>query len=392
MQETRNPPKVVENNFCVSGGFEETKMLREVCIHIWSFLDFDTIQRKCTLVSRAWMEEIRNSPSLSREMKLRIEDQSIEEINDVLNHWKMLQVLHVTKEEAITQFGINLNELKLLRKIIVPKKKLVFEELGVWGKASKVWIDPKNLLAPAKLENIFSLRLKIDMVPENIEIEKIREALPNVEKLSISGDGFNLGLISSFEKLKYLKLITDQIPRDFEMEKIGQALPNVEELFVYCQEGENFNLELIMGFKSLKTLKIKVGDMDMNDFLDTLRSLENVKTLNLFVFIGMNGKRASGNQMSDKEYDEKYNFVQEVFQDAIKIIDENFRKDSTEFRIDDYGFDFVVRKYKGEAPERRDDLFYVIEELTDSDGHFDSISEIFETDDIDERLDLDFVL
>ena len=355
-------------------------MLREVCIHIWSFLDFDTIQRKCTLVSRAWMEEIRNSPSLSREMKLRIEDQSIEEINDVLNHWKMLQVLHVTKEEAITQSGINLNELKLLRKIIVPKKKLVFEELGVWGKASKVWIDPKNLLAPAKLENIFSLHLKIDKVPENIEIEKIGEALPNVEKLSISGDGFNLGLISIFEKLKYLKLITDQIPRDFEMEKIGQALPNVEELFVYCQEGKNFNLELILGFKSLKTLKIDIDDMDMNDFLYTLRSLENVKTLNLFVFIGIR-KRPYGVQMSDKEYDEKYNFVQEVFQEAIKIIDENFPRNSTEFRIDDYGpFEFVIRKYKGEAPERRDDIWVLIEEFTDSDGHFDSNSD-GETDD-----------
>ena len=68
-------------------------------------------------------------------MRLRIENQSIEEINDVLNHWKKLQVLHVTKEEAITQFGINLNEHKFLRKIIVPKKKLVFEELGVWGKS-----------------------------------------------------------------------------------------------------------------------------------------------------------------------------------------------------------------------------------------------------------------
>ena len=98
-------------------------------------------------------------------MRLRIENQSIEEINDVLNHWKKLQVLHVTKEEAITQFGINLNEHKFLRKIIVPKKKLVFEELGVWGKATKVWIDPKNLLAPAKLENIFSLHLEIDKVP-----------------------------------------------------------------------------------------------------------------------------------------------------------------------------------------------------------------------------------
>ena len=83
------------------------------------------------------------------------------------------------------------------------------------------------------------------------------------------GNGFNLGLISSFKNLKYLKLIIDQIPRDFEVEKIGKALPNVEELFVDCEEGENFNLELILGFKSLKTLKVEVFDMDIHAFLDT---------------------------------------------------------------------------------------------------------------------------
>ena len=66
--------------------------------------------------------------------------------------------------------------------------------------------------------------------------------------------------------------------------------------------------------------------------------------------------------MDHLEYDEKYDFVQGAFQEAIKIIDKNFPKDSTEFRIDDYGFEFVIRKYKGEAPERCDEIFSVIEE------------------------------
>ena len=35
LQETRNPPKVVENKFCVSRGIEETKMPRDVCIHLF---------------------------------------------------------------------------------------------------------------------------------------------------------------------------------------------------------------------------------------------------------------------------------------------------------------------------------------------------------------------
>ena len=273
---------------------------------------------------------------------------------------------------------------------------MVFEELGVWGKATKIWIDPKNLLAPAKLENIFRLHLKTDEVPENIEIEKIGEALPNVEELSISGNCFNLGLISSFKKLKKLKLIVDRIPRDFEMEKIGQALSNVEELFVKDQcryRGENFNFELILGFKSLKTLKVEVDYMDLESFLDTLRSIENVKASNLFVSFTMNGKICWGAKWSfyGKELDERYNFVQGLFQEAIKIIDEKFPKDSTEFKIVDTGFKFVIRKYKGEAPERSDDISD--EKLIDIDEHFDSDSDSdsdlnseSETDDFDERF------
>ena len=42
----------------------------EVWIQIWSLLDFDTLQKKCTRVSKKWFQEILDSPSLSGEMKL----------------------------------------------------------------------------------------------------------------------------------------------------------------------------------------------------------------------------------------------------------------------------------------------------------------------------------
>ena len=285
----------------------------EIWIHIWSFLDFNTLQKISILVSKEWFCKIRNSARLSGEMILRLENRNAKDINNVLFQWPKLKVLHLSdcqcgsrlgklvslweklKENNVTieMLGINLTENALLEKIIVPRSVPV-SELGGWGKATKVWIDPKNLLAPPDLENIFSLNLKIDKhkkVPENIEIEKIElfNVLTNVESLSISGNCFNLGLISSFKKLKYLNLTIDEIPRDFEMAKIGQTLPNVEELFVECENGENFNLELILGFKSLKTLKVEVYDMDTNAFLDTLRSLKNVKAMNLFAFISMDG-------------------------------------------------------------------------------------------------------
>ena len=40
-------------------------------IEIWSFLDFKTLQKTCTLVSKTWFEEIRNSTKLSGEMTLK---------------------------------------------------------------------------------------------------------------------------------------------------------------------------------------------------------------------------------------------------------------------------------------------------------------------------------
>ena len=40
-------------------------------IEIWSFLDFKTLQKTCTLVSKTWFEEIRNSTRLSGEMTLK---------------------------------------------------------------------------------------------------------------------------------------------------------------------------------------------------------------------------------------------------------------------------------------------------------------------------------
>ena len=42
----------------------------EVWVHAWSFLDFNTRQKICTLVSKTWLNQIRNSSSLSGEMKI----------------------------------------------------------------------------------------------------------------------------------------------------------------------------------------------------------------------------------------------------------------------------------------------------------------------------------
>ena len=45
----------------------------EVCINMWSYLDFETVQKTCTLVCRRWFATIRNSGKLSGTLALDLE-------------------------------------------------------------------------------------------------------------------------------------------------------------------------------------------------------------------------------------------------------------------------------------------------------------------------------
>ena len=118
---------------------------KEMWIQTWAYLDFETLQKKCTRVSKKWFEDIRNSARLSGKLTLKtrtswkqIDDLSVKDINGILDSWKMLKVLYVPSEIAISQIGINWDEHTLLRKIIVPKRVPVsMTELGNWGKAKR---------------------------------------------------------------------------------------------------------------------------------------------------------------------------------------------------------------------------------------------------------------
>ena len=121
-------------------------MPEDILIRIWSFLDFDTIQKICVLVSKSWFDKIRNSMKLSGELKIQCIDQwgspethSIHDINAILSNWKKLKVLHVSNEVKIFQFGINLTANKFLERIVVPGS-VSLTELGNWGKVKKFWL------------------------------------------------------------------------------------------------------------------------------------------------------------------------------------------------------------------------------------------------------------
>ena len=84
----------------------------EVWIKIWDFIDFHTLQKKCTIVSKSWFEVIRNTPTLSGEMELKKtiekEDGTLETLNadgidSILSHWPMLKVNYRTDAECIAK-------------------------------------------------------------------------------------------------------------------------------------------------------------------------------------------------------------------------------------------------------------------------------------------------
>ena len=54
-----------ESKCFISSESSKNNLPTEVWILSWSFLDFNTVQKKCTLVSKEWLNGIRNSTRLS---------------------------------------------------------------------------------------------------------------------------------------------------------------------------------------------------------------------------------------------------------------------------------------------------------------------------------------
>lgn len=263
---------------------------REIWIEIWSFLDFKTLQKTCTLVSKTWFEEIRNSTRLSGEMTLKTSWPwwNVKEINKVLSNWKKLRVLHMTMDKEIT--GFNLNEHYLLRKIIIPRS-IPLEDLDDWAMSKKIWFDPKDYSSkPLSLENVVDLEIDIQRIPEN-----------------------------------------------FSLVQIGQIFTNVKGLFII---GKTFNTESILGFKNLKKLDINI-DINIEDLLDTLHMIENAKDLEISADIS-----TKDNELGEIK-------TLEIYQNALEFINTKFTKESsTEFKIEDYWYNHITitikkSKHKG---------------------------------------------
>ena len=102
-------------------------------------------------------------------MLLKNEKLKVEDVNAVLSHWEKIKVLRLSKK--MTLIGLDLNANPMLRKIIIPVD-MSLKELGTWGKATKIWFDPKHFWNPVKLENVVELKIQLDYNAKDFDYDQ----------------------------------------------------------------------------------------------------------------------------------------------------------------------------------------------------------------------------
>ena len=200
----------------------------EVWIKIWSFLDFNTLQKVCTRVSTKWFWNIRNSALLSGEMKLKrtiynkkgkIKNLSDEDFNTLLSHWLKLKTLHLNGQESTEKIKSDILSKKINFKANTLLERIVVDETFHRGleerriTVQQIWIDPicvKANDAPFNYENI--LYITINGSLKNNNLKKIGSMMINLETLEIVtedllNDNLDFEWILSFQNLKTLKII-----------------------------------------------------------------------------------------------------------------------------------------------------------------------------------------
>ena len=270
---------------------EEIILPEEVLIQIWSYLDFNTVQRSCTRVSKSWLEMIR-STKLSWKMKLRstfyypdvfsasMEMLGPKDFNEMLLHWNSLRLLQFSSEKDFAKFHMCLNSHKSLEKIVIPNGPALYTEGSysdcTWGWVTEYWIDPSALCTvPSHLmtradtiKNVIRLKIDLKNLPEDLAMIQKDCDLTNLETLEI-----NKNIIGPYENLT----------------------PKTDLLF---------------RFYNLKKLDICL-EIDIRYLLDILRFLGNTKNLKIVANLDVR----SGISYEDAE---------EIFNEALTIVQEKF--------------------------------------------------------------------
>ena len=258
---------------------EEVIFPEEIWIIIWSYIDFKTVQKTCTRVSKSWLEMIRSS-KLSWEMRLqhrfsffKLDLLQVEDFNDILYHWKNLRVIHFKSELEFARFQLVLKSHKSLKKIMISSTSALYAEGSPFpsdslGIAIKYWIDPGHLLTQTDtIKNVITMEMSLDCFFKEFAMRQNDWDLTNLETLKIS----------------YRRSYETAIPKP----------------------------ELPFRFKNLKKLEISQVRIEINELLDILQFLGNTKNVKI---------SASLDVISDVDEEEtKY-----IFNQALEIVKEKF--------------------------------------------------------------------
>ena len=119
-------------------------------------------------------------------MLLKNDKLKVEDVNAVLSHWEKIKVLRLAKK--MTLIGLDLNANPMLRKIIIPVD-MSLKELGTWGKATKIWFDPKHFWNPVKLQNVVELKIQLDYNAKDFDYEQEEPDFFGEENYVMNEDG-----------------------------------------------------------------------------------------------------------------------------------------------------------------------------------------------------------
>ena len=124
----------------------------------------------------------------------------------LISCFQNLKVLCLESGIDIQRFGNFSNQKNLTKIYIWGRHRHEYQELGIWGKATSSWFNPKLTSYPPAIENVLELHIFPSEIPQNFEMTQIAEKMKNLEKLEIFGQILDLPkigqFISSFTNLK----------------------------------------------------------------------------------------------------------------------------------------------------------------------------------------------
>jgi len=308
---------------------------------IFSYLDFETLQKKTTFVCKHWYEIIRSDPSLSGHLALHpplkppdnrqfIKDcnaddrdepgresrrfdylqnsrtstfASARDVNSVLKSWEALKSLEIPNIRDLMQ--LNFKPMKNLTKVTINAKFPTKKTLPHWLKVTQISFDPSKTQDWINLGNSSKLAVILDSeditIRQPFELSKIAK-MKNLESLHFywkwyDGDfDFLKPLLKTLQsncpKINSLKIDLGSGPANeilFLIDLLQEHLPHISKVDIHDCDDIRVPIYMIgqmFGFKNLKKLALCImnihgfsGFSDVEDkYLTKMRVDENSDT------------------------------------------------------------------------------------------------------------------